>query len=680
MSIMLTRLLTSLTLALYLVVGCIGVRVFAPEMTTVTLNTNALSIFSKTELAVEKNDVLEIPKMAFNEIKFPVERKVIVKPAKIAAAKPINTTIQMVYTKVAQNELPFHEPVKLSPVVMEEVLQSNLVALYKDFSYEMVAEVKDEVTHQLAAIETEAEPEFFEYAEPVVTAAPAPVEEKAVPAPATEEVTTTESTTSTNTNVVHTVDKIENVDNSTEVVRLDDLLVFDYSKAEKEIKEQSMPVVGAVTTQKQNPSKTVEKFIVEESKPAKKKKQPASEKMTTQNEAVEKNALSVDKSYPMNVTIQTFGTNLLKAFPEVGFEIRFQDDLGEALQDYGTGAVTINETLAQPRMTRSISILKRGYAPTNTDLLMDEETTGVTIPLIEEEKFNELMAPFEVRGIIGAVLVELDDSTENAKLDVPVSEVLKLNGDLLVTESDDYRYLLFLGVKAGNALLSYEDNQGKSTSRIIHIHEREVTFDANYFEKVISEKVRLVEEDLLTKEKTPLVISSSSVKEFATNKTATKINNHTYETNFGKVLLGSRKYLELSHQSEPLFVGFREQSTLEIPSENFMRFILSKFADSNLGNRCLVQVNLTKEALKVDVAGESVAQGLVTYTQVLDADGKFYDSVGPKSRRVIVMGENQGSPDYAMDSKINVKVTYQDGTVQYLGTYCSPNTYLVEQL
>lgn len=670
---MLTRLLTSLALALYLVVGCLGVRVFAPEMTTITLNSNALSFFSKTKMADEKIEVLELPEIAFNEIKFPVEPKIVVKPAKIAAAKPLNTTTQMVYTTLAKNELPFYEPVKLSPVVMEEALQTNLVALYKDFSYEVVAEVKDEVSNQMAAVETEAEPEFFEYSEPVVAATPAPVEEAAV-------VSTNESTETTETKIVHTVDEKQNVDNSSEVVSIDDLLVFDYSKAEKEIKEQTMPVVGVVTTQKANPSKIVEKFTVEESKPVKKKKQAPAEKMTTQNEAVEKNALFVDKSYPMNVTIQAFGTNLVKAFPEVGFEVRFQDDLGEAIQDYGTGAVTINETLAQPRMTRSISLLKRGYAPTNTDLLMDEETTGVSIPLVEEEKFNELMAPFEVRGVIGAVLVELDDSTENAKLDVPVSDVLKLDGDLLVTEGEDFRYLLFLGVKAGNALLSYEDNQGNVTSRIIHIHEREVTFDANYFENVTSEKVRLVEEDLLTKEKTPLVIASSSVKEFATNKTATKINNHTYETNFGKVLLGSRKYLELSHQSEPLFVGFREQTTLEIPSENFMRFILSKFAGSNLGNRCLVQVNLNKEALKVDVAGESVGQGLVTYTQVLDADGKFYDSVGPKSRRVIIMGENQGSPDYAMDSKINVKVSYQDGTVQYLGTYCSPNTYLVEQL
>jgi hypothetical protein len=91
-------------------------------------------------------------------------------------------------------------------------------------------------------------------------------------------------------------------------------------------------------------------------------------------------------------------------------------------------------------------------------------------------------------------------------------------------------------------------------------------------------------------------------------------------------------------------------------------------------------VNLNKEAQKVDVAGESVGSSLMTSTQILDADGKFYDSVGPKSRKVIVLGENQGAPDYAQDSKINFKITYQDGTVQYLGSYCSPNTYLVEQL
>jgi hypothetical protein len=69
----------------------------------------------------------------------------------------------------------------------------------------------------------------------------------------------------------------------------------------------------------------------------------------------------------------------------------------------------------------------------------------------------------------------------------------------------------------------------------------------------------------------------------------------------------------------------------------------------------------------------------MTSVQYLDADGRFYDSASEKTRKVIVYGENQG-PDEEMTGKVNVKIMYLDGTVDFLGSYCSPNTYLVEQL
>lgn len=671
---MLTRIFTSLTLVMYLVVGSVAVRFMMPEMTTVTFSTSYFSLLSNTDISATQAVQIDAPEMHFAEIKFPVEKKEIVKTAAVVVKQAIvkKPAPQLVMEKVAHNELPFHEPVKLQPVVINQELKSNLIALYKDFSFEMVADVKDEVSTKLAAVETEAEPVFFEYAEEKVAAAPQPTEKNET-APTTEYAETAPE-------VVHTVDNVEAVDNSSEVVAIDDLLAFDYPKAQADLKGQKLPVVGTVTTQtiEAAEQKIIQPTVAPVSKKA--KKVAAKKTVATQEEGSEKSALVSHKSYPVNMTIQIAGTDMSKSFADAGFEVRFQDDLSAAIQDYGAGYVTINEEMAQPRMTRSVSILKRGYAPTNTDLILDSETTGVSVPMIQEEKFNELLAPYEARGAVGAVLVELDDNVEGATLDVPYSQVLRLDGDLLVTESDDFRYQLFMGVKAGNALLSYKDMKAEVTSKIIHIHERELTFDSNYFEDVLSEKVSLMEEDLLAKEKTPLVISSSSVKEFATNNTAKKLNNHTYKTNFNKTLLGARKYLELTHQAEPLFVGFKDQSNLEIPSENFMRYILSKFEDSKLGNRCLIQVNLNKEALKVDVAGESVGTSLMTSTQILDADGKFYDSVGPKSRKIIVLGENQGAPDYAQDSKINFKITYQDGTVQYLGSYCSPNTYLVEQL
>jgi len=331
-------------------------------------------------------------------------------------------------------------------------------------------------------------------------------------------------------------------------------------------------------------------------------------------------------------------------------------------------------------MTRSVALLKHGFAPTNVDLILEEGASDISIPLIEENTFNEMLAPYESRGAIGAVLVELEDGVESASIDVPYSQVLKLNKNLQATETDVFSYQLFLGVRAGNAMLSYKSTNGEVTSKILHIHEHELTFETNFFEDVQSEQVSLVEEDLLSKEKTRLIISTNSIKQFATDKLAKKINDNTFRTDFNRTLLGGRKYVELIHQQEPIFVGYRNSSVLEIPSENFMRYVLSKFESGKLGSRCLIQINLTQKAVRVDMGSESIGESLMTSMQALDADGKFYDSVGEKTRRLIVVGENQGAMELGQDSKINFKITYRDGSVQYLGSYCSPNTYLVEQL
>lgn len=692
------------TVAMYLVVGTVAVRFLAPEMTTVSFTTSYSKILSNTEIEVAQAEAVVAPEMSFAAIKMPVEVKPARVPAKVVAKaavvrKPavvveVVKAPEMKIEKVATNELPFYEPVTLSTITIKTDLDTNLVALYQDFAYEAVAAatapVSDEISTKLAASE---EPEFFEYS------ADGPVDEKKeepVKAPETAEVKEDVKEEIVTEDIADMVSAEAPVTASaaavaTEEVADDDLIAFDYSKADKDIKAQTMPTISTVTTQSvaapQAPGVSVDLRGLGQSKPSSNK---PSKPVTTQseknnlvdnsNKVVEKAVASKSSvTYPSRVTIQITGTDLNNTVEEKGFEVRFQDDLSDAIQDYGAGEINLDQTLSQEKMTRSITVLKRGFTPTNTDLIMEYEGARVSLPIIEEGKFNELLAPFESRGPIGAVLVELEENVEGAILDVPYSQVLKLDEDLRVTEENVFSYQLFVGVKAGNALLSYKDARG-TTSKIIHVHERELTFESNFFEEVLNERVSLLEEDLLGKEKTPLIVSAEEVKEFATNKTAKKINNHTYETDFGRTLLGGRKYIELSHQREPVFVGFKENMQLEIPSENFMRYILSKFEGSSLGNRCLVQVNLSKKALKVDVGSESVGASLMTYTQILDADGKFYDSVGAKSRKVIVVGENQGPQENSQDAKINFKVTYEDGSVQYLGSYCSPNSYLVEQL
>ena len=674
------------TLVCYLVVGSMAVRFYLPENVSIGFSTSYLNLLSDSYLEASGSEEISAPEMKFAEINIPVEKKVIQ-----IVAKKIEEKLTVVVVSV--NELPFYEPVTLSKIEMKEELPTNMVALYRDFSFEetVVAKtevVTDKVSTVLAAAEVTSEPDFFDYAVKPSTV----TEDKKVEA-ATDQVENqnvadliepTESILPTNDSVepeffdypvkmssqtdkasttVQETAKVVDPKSPDKIISTN-AVAFDYSHAKQDIAKQVIPTVSS------------HKPRVMAAKPS-----PLPIPSGNDDKKPDINALIGPKTYPVSISILALGSDLKKLENLKGFEVRFQDDLSEMIEDYGSGEVKFEAELSQPKMTRTVTILKRGYSPVTTELILEDGSPGsVSIPLIEEDTLNDLMAPYERKGAVGVLLVELDDDTEVAKLDVPFGDVIKLNGDFKRTKNDDYRYQLFVGVQAGNAMVSYHGNNGEVVSKILHVHESEMTYDANFYEDVVNEKIRLFEENLLARESSPLIISGEQVKIFSTNISAKKINNHTYKMAFGSSNLAGRRYLELNHQSEPVFVGIRDNNNITVPSENFMNFILSKVEGRKLGNRCLIQVNLNKTANNVDVASESIGQSLMTSTQMLDSDGKFYDSLSAKTNKIIIVGEGQASSDISLDSKINIKIEYEDGSVQFLNSYCSPNTYLVEQL
>ena len=679
---MLKRIFACFTILSYLVVGTMVVRFAMPEYVSVSFSSSYLNIL--TDAPMKSSAALELvaPELVFSKIEIPVE-KMMAKPAPKLALKPT----PKIEIKTTNNELPFHEPVVLKKVEMSQELPVTLLASYKEFTFEekIIARAEvlaDEVTTSMAAAEVNKEPEFFDYpaqtknnekqSETAKLNAPAIVETENVADLLDSKKTDVKEVEVSEPEFFDYPETKTNTPSSlaaaqTPAAPIPNVLAFDYSQAKADISQKVVPEVVQVTSHKPNhPITNIPRNSL-----------PLNESDTDQST---KNAFTAPTAYPVSLSIKALGSNLVKMEEVQGFEVRFQDDLSEMIEDYGSGEVVFDTKMNQPKMTRAVTLLKRGYVPTSTEIILEEGSGSVSIPLIEEETLNDLILPFERKGSVGAILVELDDETDIAKLDVPFGDVVKLNGDFKKTENEDFRYQLFVGVQAGNAMVSYHRGNGEVVSKILHVHENELTYDANFYEDVINEKIRLYEEDLLAKENSPLIISGDQVKIFATNSKAKKINNHTYKMNFGSSHLGGRRYLELSHQSEPVFVGLRDNSHVTVPSENFMRFILSNVEGSKLGNRCLVQVNLTKKAEKIDVASESVGQSLMTSTQMLDSDGKFYDSLSSKTRKVIVIGEGQGGSEFSPDAKVNIKIQYQDGSVQFLNSYCSPNTYLVEQL
>jgi hypothetical protein len=660
------------TLVCYLVVGTVVVRFCTETSINVSLSTSYLSVF--TDSSIESDAFIariETPEMKFPEIKIVKE---------IRPARKVSVVITQKLKKLAEQrvlgqiELPFYEIINETPITGQKDLPMNMALLYDEYlkkdvivaekqieskidpvedkistklasaekteiseekeqvqqiEEEVVAELVDESKEETPAVvqsnEKEIEPEFFDYPAKVTTQQAKPEIKNSI-----------------------------QIDNKP----VEDIVAFDYKKANSDIQNNKMPVISA-------------------SSPKGLKKDSSDYSSALMGETKK---MALDKSYPVSLSIHALGTDLEKIEELSGFEVKFQDDLSESLEDYGSGELRFEAELNQTKMTRSVTFLKRGYVPTSSEIILEEGTGSISIPLIEEEKLNNLNSEYERNGPIGSLLIELDDETELAKLDVPFGNVIKLNGDLKKTENEDFRYQLFIGVKSGNAMVSYHKANREIVTKIVHIHENELTYDANYYEDVINEKIKLYEEDLLTKENSPLIIGAESVRVFATNRTSKKMSNNTYKLDFGSSNLAGRRYVELNHQQEPIFIGIRDNNSIAVPSENFMRFILSGVEGTKLGNRCLVQVNLENKIQNFEVASESVGASLMVQSQALDSDGKFYDSVSEKTKKLIIVGESHSTSTHYDDGKINIKIQYTDGSQHYLSTYCSPNTYLVEQL
>jgi hypothetical protein len=680
MLLVVSRLFALFTLFSCLVVGTVVVRVLTVETSEFAVSLDYISILKSGTLGPLKLVEVVAPDYVFSEIEFPTEPKVAV--AKAAKITPANSA------KAKSALLPFHEAVVLEKIEMTTQLPSKLVALYRpapELITEMVAKSRalpeitqvDEVSSQMAKAESfeneqiEEEPVFLDYADEEIAEATIPQENEVT----TESVTAAVAVDRISENVDKVIQKVDG--NSSEDEVMTNLVAFDYSSVHRDIVDKKTPVISKVTIHKKSAAKSIPSISSPSNLSGKIKMSAYSSDYISQKNITQEETSS---GYSSKMIIRAMGSNLKKTYDLEGFELRFQDDIAAVMEDYGNGELTLSENIAEPSMTRSVTLLKRGFVPTNTDLILENGAVEISIPMIEEVVFNELVAPHESSGAVGALLVELDDDTEVAAIDVPFGKVVLLDGDLKATEKEDFRYQLFMGVKAGNALLTYKDIKGKTISKIVHVHEHEVSYEPNIYEALTNESLTLLEEDLLAQEEAPLIVAAEQVRIFAADVVSEKLSDHVYKVNFDRQLLANRRYFEVGHLSEPVFVGIRDVTKVSVPSENFMRFILSRVEGAKLGNRCLVQVNLSRKVARVDVGTESVANSLMTYTQLLDADGKFYDSVGEKTRKIIIVGENQGTPEQGQDSKINLKISYMDGTLQFLNSYCSPNSYLVEQL
>lgn len=387
-----------------------------------------------------------------------------------------------------------------------------------------------------------------------------------------------------------------------------------------------------------------------------------------------------------SVVLRSINSNNILAKNEFdkifNFEIRFQDDLDEIVQDYGKGVARLNYSaelnenrkLSSNMNTRRGVISARNHYSTVIDFVFEGLDTQFSIPLFEIEKFNNLVQAVGVSALGSQILVELDELTEDVELDVDTKFEAKLFLDSslnIVDRADaEFSYIMFLGVTPGNTIINFRNSKGRVTNKIIHLSPKDIYYEPNFYAEVPSDKMSLYEEGLRSKCIGMLDINEEKIKPWSFPGKIVKESLNAHTINEMLYPLGTRKYFDFTHFEKSIFVGRWSEENIILPTKEYANNILNEFEIED--EECMVQLNLVKPVSALYVTGLSETGFMNTDVRYLDQNGNFYRDISSKTDRVFVAGEEQGL--------INIKLEYTDGSRQFIQTYCSKNTYLVEQL
>ena len=687
-----TRIFTLLSLVVLLLVANVALRVYewTHSSTVITLEIPKINLL---DLNTAKNTNSEIASLAQEHF----ERQVYLEPVfgtKIAQRtkslpkiefKKIDKKIDIfeeawgdIELNNGQTEswkeirgdvaLPVQENFEPQKIAANSLPASTMVALFDGFKYEDMAVAKAEVEV--------VKPVIAEITEPTKVAAPKIVEDRVSTISAkSEDQELAFFEYEEETEVSATKQKEVS---PPQVVINKQAEMFDYS--------QPAPTVSSLD-QTKVAQENVEFFnlIQETQMPSKKEKAPkaqvAPEIASVSSRHDEKNR-GYKNSFMSSQNAMTVvrGLSVSSQVKELRyFDLRAVDDGQSIFQDNGTSEVVLKETLQSINNSRSFLLLNREHVVTHVDVPFAPGRADLTVPALEKE-FAE---KFQVRNKKiprGMVLVELDERTENIKLDGAAYATSFLDEKFKEVKPDSATYAMFYGVEIGNRTLVTIDSRGKSSPRIIHVFEEELTFDPNLYLEQKDLVVTLKEEGLMSQRGKELAIAADDLSLTLSNVKSERMGTNTYRLKAPALLMGSRHYLTLTHQREEIFVGVDDSKTIKVPSEELITAVIGKFKLQGHASACLIQVNLDRPAKKYDVMAESHQETHVSYALVLDKDGGFYESMGEDSKKLFIMSESQAGEAFTQNAKINIKIDFLDGTSKTFSSFCSPNTYLVEQL
>jgi hypothetical protein len=331
--------------------------------------------------------------------------------------------------------------------------------------------------------------------------------------------------------------------------------------------------------------------------------------------------------------------------------------------------------LDQKKNFKSFVISSQDHIKTNINLetLVNEENESV-VPLLNALSLEELLIKRKVEGDGGLLLVKLSPEILGMNLDKKAQLQLPLNDNLkIIKDETKAAYVLYVGIDPGNVMVSIKTEDGFS-NYLTNVNANELTYDAQPFTKKEKIKIELFNEELMSRNTTPLNLMNEDLVSFGSGKSASKLTLNSYEFNDELIKTDNQNYFEIKKGEMDLFFGFKNNSKIVIPSPSYQDEIMKILEIDKPDKACIIQINIKDSKHLNSIRSLAyTTDGLESLTMTaLDKDGSFGDDISDTTSKVFFKGNSQGS--------LKLEMKYIDDSEETLQTFCSQGVYLVEQL
>lgn len=353
-----------------------------------------------------------------------------------------------------------------------------------------------------------------------------------------------------------------------------------------------------------------------------------------------------------------------------GFEFIPHYDRNERTNDM-SGEINLEYSVMGSGNVISGMVLKHGYMDIQTDLDLDSTNLKTVIPFIETEKFEKFLTDYKLNANGAYVLVNLTKGHEEVELDSEYSNKILLTSKFAKPKKDEEAtFLMLTGVNPGNVFIRIKSGDSWY-QKIVNTQENMITYIDEETKETTPLEIELYTESKLgklielnpAKENVSLFGSKNPVKKLSLNKVSFKTID---------ALNTQKNYLEIKNESTS-FVSVNEATgEIIVPAEREKQMIMREFQVTDLANSCLIQVNTQEDIVDFKVGGPADIGEV--YTQILYADreGNLSTEVSEWTNKVYVLGDRMGV--------LSIQVEYSNGAKRMTNSYCSNDSYLVENL